>query len=64
MTNDIGNLTKTRPAPAQNFNNRPKPEKTFGEKKLFGLKKIGPKNFLFKRFFGYEKILSPKNVLG
>ena len=63
----MGNRTKTRPAPAQNFNQRPKPEKILGEEngseKIVGLKKIGLDKFLFKRFVGYKKMLGPKNVL-
>ena len=64
----MGNRTKTRPAPAQNFNNRKKTEKILGEKnwgeKIFGFKKNWSKEIFVQKIFWVKKMLGPKNILG
>ena len=59
----MGNRTKTRPAPAQNFNNRKKTEKILGEK-IFGFKKNWSKEIFVQKIFWVKKMLGPKNILG
>ena len=63
-THDIGNLTKTRPSPAQNFNNRPNRRKLWVKKnwseKIFGLKKLVQRNFCSKDFLVTKQFGSKK----
>jgi hypothetical protein len=64
----MGNRTKTRPAPAQNFNNRKKRRKFWVKKnwgeKIFGFKKNWSKEIFVQKIFWVKKMLGPKNILG